>query len=199
MADSANDKITNILIVGVGGQGILLSADILARLLVDDGFDVKQAEIHGMSQRGGSVHSMVRYGKKIESPLISRGEADYMLAYEELEALRWASFVRPHGTVIVNTTRIAPAPVALGVAVYPDDPIGRLKSIFKKTKVVEADKLGKQAGNARAANMVMLGALAAGLPFDKEQWIETISGRVPAKTLAINLKAFELGWEVGNG
>lgn len=199
MAESANGKITNILIVGVGGQGIILSADILAKLLVNDGFDVKQAEIHGMSQRGGSVHSMIRYGEKIESPLISRGEADYMLAYEELEALRWAPFVRPQGTVIVNTQRIAPAPVALGAAAYPDEPIGRLKSAFKKTKVVEANKLAKQAGNVHAANMVMLGALAAGLSFDKKKWIETIVGRVPPKTLKVNLKAFELGWEESNG
>ncbi|MFA5866707.1 MAG: indolepyruvate oxidoreductase subunit beta [Actinomycetota bacterium] len=198
MAGKTTDRITDILIVGVGGQGILLSADILARLLVDNGYDVKQAEIHGMSQRGGSVHSMVRFGKKIESPLISRGEADYLLAYEELEALRWAPFVRPRGTVIVNTQRIAPAPVALGVAAYPDDPVGRLKSTFKKTLVVEANKLGKKAGNVRAANMAMLGALASGLPFDKKQWIETITGRVPQKTLEINLKAFELGWEVKN-
>ncbi len=198
MAKPATDKITNVLIVGVGGQGILLSADILARLLVDNGYDVKQAEIHGMSQRGGSVHSMVRFGPKIESPLISRGEADYLLAYEELEALRWAPFVRPQGAVIVNTQRIAPAPVALGVAAYPADSIGRLKSVFQNTTVVEADRLGKEAGNVRAANMVMLGALASGLPFDKKQWIETITGRVPPKTLETNLKAFELGWEVKN-
>lgn len=199
MAKPATDKITNILIVGVGGQGILLSANILSLLLVDNGFDVKQAEVHGMSQRGGSVHSMVRFGGKIESPLISRGEADYMLAYEELEALRWAPFVRPRGTVIVNAVRIAPAPVALGVAAYPDDPVGRLKTIFKDTTVVEANALGKQAGNVRAANTAMLGALAAGLPFDKKQWIETITRRVPPKTLETNLKAFELGWEVRHG
>jgi indolepyruvate ferredoxin oxidoreductase, beta subunit len=199
MAEKTTGKITNILIVGVGGQGILLSADILSLLLVANGFDVKQAEIHGMSQRGGSVHSMVRFGDKIESPLISRGEADYLLAYEELEALRWAPFVRPGGTVIVNTQKIAPVPVALGVAAYPDDPVGRLKATFKDTTVVEANVLGKQAGNVRAANMAMLGALAAGLTFDKKQWIETITRRVPPKTLEINLKAFELGWEVRNG
>jgi indolepyruvate ferredoxin oxidoreductase, beta subunit len=190
----AADKITNILIVGVGGQGILLSADILAMLLVENGFDVKQAEIHGMSQRGGSVHSMVRYGEVVTSPLISRGEADYMLAYEELEALRWAPFVRPSGAVIVNKQQVAPAPVALGVAAYPDDPIGRLKDAFKNTKIVEANVLAKEAGNVRAANIVMLGALAAGLPFKQEQWIEIITRRVPQKTLAVNLKAFIAGW-----
>jgi indolepyruvate ferredoxin oxidoreductase, beta subunit len=199
MTDEQTGKITNILIVGVGGQGILLSADILARLLVDNGFDVKMAEVHGMSQRGGSVHSMVRFGEKIESALISQGEADYLLAFEELEALRWAPFVRPRGTVIVNAQRIAPAPVALGVAAYPDDPVGRLKKVFKDTTVVEANALGKQAGNIRSANMAMLGALAAGLPFDKKQWIDTITERVPPKTLETNLKAFELGWEVRNG
>lgn len=195
----AKENITNVLIVGVGGQGILLSADILSMLLVDNSFDVKQAEIHGMSQRGGSVHSMVRYGQKIESPLISRGEADYLLAYEELEALRWAPYARPDGTVIVNAQRIAPAPVALGVAVYPDNPVGRLKTTFKNTIVVKANELGRQAGNVRAANMVMLGALAAGLSFDKKQWTETIARRVPPKTLEVNIKAFELGWEVKNG
>jgi indolepyruvate ferredoxin oxidoreductase, beta subunit len=190
----AADKITNILIVGVGGQGILLSADILSMLLVENGFDVKQAEIHGMSQRGGSVHSMVRYGEDVVSPLISRGEADYMLAYEELEALRWAPFVRPNGAVIVNKQRVAPAPVALGVAAYPEDPIGRLQGAFANTKIVEANALAKTAGNVRAANIVMLGALASGLPFDKEQWIQTITRRVPEKTLAVNLEAFSAGW-----
>lgn len=190
----AADKITNILIVGVGGQGILLSADILSMLLVENGFDVKQAEIHGMSQRGGSVHSMVRYGQEVVSPLISRGEADYLLAYEELEALRWAPFVRPSGAVIVNKQRVAPAPVALGAAAYPEDPIGRLQSAFGNTKIVEANELAKNAGNVRAANIVMLGALAAGLPFDKEQWIQTITRRVPEKTLAVNLEAFNAGW-----
>lgn len=195
----ANDKTTNILIVGVGGQGILLSADILSMLLVDNGYDVKQAEIHGMSQRGGSVHSMVRYGKEIASPLISRGEVDYLLAYEELEALRWAPFVRPKGIVIVNAQRIAPAPVALGVAAYPDNPVGRLKSTFKKTTLIEANILGKQAGNIRAANMVMLGALAGGMPFDKNRWEEVIAHRVPPKTLDVNIRAFELGWEAEHG
>jgi indolepyruvate ferredoxin oxidoreductase beta subunit len=195
----ANDTITNILIVGVGGQGILLSADILALLLVGKGFDVKQAEIHGMSQRGGSVHSMVRYGRKIASPMISRGDVDYLLAYEELEALRWAPFVKPGGTVIVNKQQIAPAPVALGVAAYPDDPITRLKRNFAKTTVVEANNLAQEAGNVRAANLAMLGALAADLPFDKDLWLKTIAGRVPPKTLEVNQKAFELGWTVANG
>ncbi len=192
----AKDNDTNILIVGVGGQGILLSANILALLLVDNGFDVKQAEVHGMSQRGGSVHSMVRYGDHVETPLISRGEADYLLAYEELEALRWAPFVKPAGTVIVNTQRIAPVPVALGVAAYPEDPAGRLQTAFHNTTVVKASELAKEAGNVRAANIVMLGALASRLPFDKEQWLEVIKRRVSAKTLEINTKAFERGWEV---
>jgi indolepyruvate ferredoxin oxidoreductase beta subunit len=193
------DEITrNILFVGVGGQGILLSADIMAKLLTANGFDVKQAEVHGMSQRGGSVHSMVRYGKDIASPLISRGEVDYLVAFEELEALRWAPYVRPKGTVIVNQRRIAPAPVALGTAVYPDNPIGRLQKTFKRTVAVNADETGKRAGNVRAANLVMLGALAGGLPFKKDQWIKMITDRVPPKTLEVNLKAFDLGWEVGS-
>lgn len=194
-----NTNNANILIVGVGGQGILLTADILAMLLMDNGFDVKQAEVHGMSQRGGSVHSMVRYGKRVESPLITRGEADYLLAYEELEAMRWAPFVRPSGVVIVNRQRIAPAPVALGVAAYPEDPLGRLSKTFKNVISLNAIELGKKAGNARAANLAMLGALAAGLPFDKKQWLDTIARRVPASTLQVNQKAFELGWEVKNG
>lgn len=194
------DEITrNILFVGVGGQGILLSADIMAKLLTLNGFDVKQAEVHGMSQRGGSVHSMVRYGKNIASPLISRGEVDYLVAFEELEALRWAPYVRPKGAVIVNTRRIAPAPVALGAAAYPDDPVGRLKKTFRRTVVINADKIGESAGNVRAANLVMLGALAGGLTFKKDQWLKTITDRVPPKTLEVNLKAFDLGWEVGSG
>ena len=191
----ADGKITNILIVGVGGQGILLSADILAKLLVGLKYDVKQAEIHGMSQRGGSVHSMVRFGKHVTAPLISRGEADYLLAFEELEALRWAPFVRPAGHVIVNAQRISPAPVALGVAAYPEEPIERLKKIFRKTSLIEANRLAAAAGNIRAANLVMLGALAAELPFEADKWRAVIAKRVPAKTLEVNLKAFAAGWE----
>ncbi len=191
----ADGKVTNILIVGVGGQGILLAADILAKLLVGLKYDVKQAEIHGMSQRGGSVHSMVRFGKHVTAPLISRGEADYLLAFEELEALRWAPSVRPSGHVIVNAQRISPAPVALGVAAYPEDPVGRLTKTFDRVSLIEANRLAAEAGNSKAANLVMLGALAAELPFKAEKWRAVISERVPAKTLKVNLKAFAEGWE----
>lgn len=194
----ADGKVTNILIVGVGGQGILLAADILAKLLVGLEYDVKQAEVHGMSQRGGSVHSMVRFGKKVAAPLISRGEADYLLAFEELEALRWAPFVRPAGHVIVNAQRISPAPVALGVVAYPEDPASRLSKAFPKTKLIEANQLAIESGNVRAANLVMLGALAAKLPFRAEDWRKVIAKRVPAKTLKVNLKAFAEGWEVAS-
>jgi indolepyruvate ferredoxin oxidoreductase beta subunit len=139
---------------------------------------------------------MIRFGQHVESPLIGKGEADFLLAYEELEAMRWAPYVKTDGQVIMNAQQIASAPIALGAAAYPDDPVGRITAAFPRTKVVEATNLARQAGNSRAANLAMLGALAADLTFTKEQWIKTIEGRVPAKTLEVNLKAFNLGWEV---
>ncbi len=189
------DDVTNILIVGVGGQGILLAASVVAQVLMEQDYDVKEAEIHGMSQRGGSVHSMLRYGDAISSPLILEGEVDYLLAFEELEALRWASYARPDAQVIVNQQRIAPVPVALGVVKYPEDPPARLASDFKNVTILQALKVAKEAGDIRAANLAMLGALAKKLPFDKEQWRRTIKERVPGKTLAVNIRAFDLGWE----
>lgn len=189
------DDVTNILIVGVGGQGILLAAGVVAQVLMEQDYDVKEAEIHGMSQRGGSVHSMLRYGNAISSPLILEGEVDYLLAFEELEALRWASYARPDAQIIVNQQRIAPVPVALGVAKYPEDPLARLASDFKNVTILQALKIAKETGDIRAANVAMLGALAKKLPFDKEKWSRTIKERVPGKTLAVNTRAFDLGWE----
>lgn len=186
--------ITNILIVGVGGQGILLSADILAEVLMAQHLDVTEAEIHGMSQRGGSVHSMIRYGKDIASPLIVEGEADYLLAYEELEALRWASYARPDAEVIVNTQEIPPVPVALGVAEYPADPPAQLRRHFRHVTSVSAIDLAGRAGDKRAANIAILGVLAKRLPFDQDTWVEGIARRVPPKTLEVNKQAFLLGW-----
>jgi len=187
--------VTNILIVGVGGQGIILAADVLAEMLVEQGFDVKEAEIHGMSQRGGSVHSMIRYGKSIASPLITEGSADFLLAFEELEALRWASYAKKDARIIVNRQQIPPVPVAVGLAEYPADPLGELRSRFDKVVDVDAIQVAKKAGDRRAANVAILGVLARSMPFDKACWLEAIEHRVPPKTLEINRKAFLSGWD----
>lgn len=195
MITAARHDTNDILIVGVGGQGIILAADILAEMLVDQGFDVKEAEIHGMSQRGGSVHSMIRYGKSIASPMISEGGAAFVLAFEELEALRWASYARSDAKFIVNKQRIPPIPVAIGVAEYPEDVIGTLRKDFKNVADVDAIGLAKKAGDVRAANVVMLGLLARGMPFDKAKWLDAIKKRVPSKTLDVNRKAFQHGWD----
>ncbi|MFZ3062500.1 MAG: indolepyruvate oxidoreductase subunit beta [Actinomycetota bacterium] len=187
--------VTNILIVGVGGQGILFSAGILAQLLVEKVFDVKEAEVHGMAQRGGSVHSMIRFGKEVHSPLIYEGEVDFLVSFEALEALRWAPFARPEAKIIVAGQRIDPLPVALGLEKYPVDIEKKLKKTFREVKFVDALDLAKKAGDVRAANIVMLGALVKNFPFSQKRWLEVIEQRVPPKILGVNRRAFELGWK----
>ena len=189
-------KTTDVLIVGVGGQGVLLASRILSRVLTIEGFDVKVSEVHGMAQRGGSVHSMVRYGDKIYSPLIAQGEADYILGFELLETLRWAPYLSAEGCLIVNDQRIDPLPVAIGKQAYPSDVIERLTTISRHLTVVPAQQLAVEAGNVRAANLVLVGALAREMPFVAETWKGVIRGSVPQKTVDINLKAFKLGLEL---
>lgn len=183
----------NVLMVGVGGQGVLLASEIFAKALAIEGFDVKVSEIHGMAQRGGSVHSMIRYGKTVHSPLVIRGEADSVLAFELLEALRWIPYLSETGRLIVNNRRIDPLPVAIGKEEYPDNILENLKSISENLVVVDSLALAKEAGNARTANLVLLGVLAQGLPIPKEIWNGLIRKRVPVHTSEANLKAFGLG------
>lgn len=186
----------NIMIVGVGGQGTLLASRILGNAVISEGYDVKVSEVHGMSQRGGSVVTYVKYGGKVFSPIIDRGEADMILAFEKLEAARALPYLKEGGTVILNDREIAPMPVITGAAEYPD---GLVADIAAKAKVIAIDalSLSLEAGSAKAVNVVLIGVLARSSDISKEVWIQTIKDTVPAKFLDLNLKAFELGYNCG--
>lgn len=186
----------NIMIVGVGGQGTLLASRILGNAVISEGYDVKVSEVHGMSQRGGSVVTYVKYGDKVFSPIIDRGEADMILAFEKLEAARALPYLKEGGTVILNDREIAPMPVIKGAAEYPD---GLVADIAAKAKVIAIDalSLSLEAGSAKAVNVVLIGVLARSSDISKEVWIQTIKDTVPAKFLDLNLKAFELGYNCG--
>ena len=186
----------NIMIVGVGGQGTLLASRILGNAVISEGYDVKVSEVHGMSQRGGSVVTYVKYGDKVFSPIIDRGEADMILAFEKLEAARALPYLKEGGTVILNDREIAPMPVITGAAEYPD---GLAADIAAKAKVIAIDalSLSLEAGSAKAVNVVLIGVLARSSDISKEVWIQTIKDTVPAKFLELNLKAFELGYNCG--
>ncbi|MCI5840977.1 MAG: indolepyruvate oxidoreductase subunit beta [Clostridium sp.] len=186
----------NIMIVGVGGQGTLLASRILGNAVISEGYDVKVSEVHGMSQRGGSVVTYVKYGDKVFSPIIDRGEADMILAFEKLEAARALPYLKEGGTVILNDREIAPMPVITGAAEYPD---GLVADIAAKAKVIAIDalSLSLEAGSAKAVNVVLIGVLARSSNISKEVWIQTIKDTVPAKFLDLNLKAFELGYNCG--
>lgn len=186
----------NIMIVGVGGQGTLLASRILGNAVISEGYDVKVSEVHGMSQRGGSVVTYVKYGDKVFSPIIDRGEADMILAFEKLEAARALPYLKEGGTVILNEREIAPMPVITGAAEYPD---GLVADIAAKAKVIAIDalSLSLEAGSAKAVNVVLIGVLARSSDISKEVWIQTIKDTVPAKFLDLNLKAFELGYNCG--
>lgn len=186
----------NIMIVGVGGQGTLLASRILGNAVISEGYDVKVSEVHGMSQRGGSVVTYVKYGDKVFSPIIDRGEADMILAFEKLEAARALPYLKEGGTVILNDREIAPMPVITGEAEYPD---GLVADIAAKAKVIAIDalSLSLEAGSAKAVNVVLIGVLARSSDISKEVWIQTIKDTVPAKFLDLNLKAFELGYNCG--
>ena len=186
----------NIMIVGVGGQGTLLASRIFGNAVISEGYDVKVSEVHGMSQRGGSVVTYVKYGDKVFSPIIDRGEADMILAFEKLEAARALPYLKEGGTVILNDREIAPMPVITGAAEYPD---GLVADIAAKAKVIAIDalSLSLKAGSAKAVNVVLIGVLARSSDISKEVWIQTIKDTVPAKFLDLNLKAFELGYNCG--
>ncbi len=185
----------NVMIVGVGGQGTLLASRILGNIVIDLGYDVKVSEVHGMSQRGGSVVTYVKYGKEIYSPIIDKGEADVILAFEMLEAYRALPYLKKDGKIIANTQQINPMPVITGVAKYPEDIDKKLSNVCK-CEFVDALALAKEAGNIKAVNVVLIGVFAkeSDIPYDK--WIEVIKKTVPAKLLDVNLKAFELGYNL---
>jgi len=184
----------SILICGVGGQGILLSSDILAEVCMNSGYDMKKSEVHGMAQRGGSVISHVRYGEKVHSPLIGEGGADIILSYEKLEALRNLSYIEKNGTVIVNDMAILPIPVASGEAEYPQDVIDKIKKHASNLVVIDGLGIAKSTGNIRTLNVVLLGVLARHIELPYENWLAVIEERVPKKTIEVNKLAFESGY-----
>ena len=185
----------NIMIVGVGGQGTLLASRILGKVAIKEGYDVKVSEVHGMSQRGGSVVTYIKYGEKVYSPIIDRGEADLVLAFEMLEAYRALPYVKKDGNILANNQCINPMPVITGAMDYPSDIESKIK---EKThlKVIDALPLAKQAGTIKAVNVVLIGFLAKTMDVKKEVWIETIKETVPEKFLEMNLKAFEAGYSI---
>lgn len=185
----------SIMIVGVGGQGTLLASRILGNTVIREGYDVKVSEVHGMSQRGGSVVTYVKYGDKVYSPTIDKGQADLILAFEILEAARALPFLSKNGKMIANTQQINPMPVITGAAKYPKD---LEKKISEKANLVTLDALAvaKQAGNIKTVNVVLIGVLAKNSEIPYEKWVETIKETVPEKFLEVNLKAFELGYNL---
>ncbi len=180
------------MIVGVGGQGTLLASRILGNTLISEGFDVKVSEVHGMSQRGGSVVTYVRYGDKVNSPIIDKGEADIILAFELLEAYRALPYLKEGGKILINRQKMNPMPVITGAAAYPSDIEEKISALADAT-VIDALALAKDAGNIKAVNVVLIGLMAKASEIAYEKWVETIKTTVPEKFLDVNLKAFDLG------
>ena len=183
----------NIMIVGVGGQGTLLASKLLGRILLGKGYDVKVSEVHGMSQRGGSVVTYVRYGDKVYSPVIDKGEADFIVSFEMLEAARWAEYLKPDGTIITNTQQVNPMPVIIGACDYPADLENKIKALGIKLDAIDALSLAEQAGTAKAVNIVLMGKLSNYFDFSEQDWMDAIEKSVPEKFLELNKKAFVLG------
>lgn len=185
---------TNILIVGVGGQGTLLASVLLGNLALDNGYDVKLSEVHGMSQRGGSVVTHVKISDgKVGAPIIEEGEADIILAFEKLEAYRWLPYLRKGGALYVNTQQILPMPVIMGEAEYPADLDQALQERAGKLKAFDALQIAEECGSSKAVNVVLLGAASADLPFDDAAWMKVIDGYVKEKFVEMNKFAFTRG------
>ncbi len=187
-------KTRNIMIVGVGGQGTLLTSRILGALATNAKYEVKLSEVHGMAQRGGSVVTFVRYGDIVYEPIIEEGQADIIIAFERLEALRYKHFLKPDGVLIINDVRIDPITVVTGFANYPENIMEIIKkehTVYAMNALEEAEKLG----NTRVFNSIILGLAAKHMQFSKEEWIKVIEETVPKKTISINLEAFELGYQ----
>lgn len=186
----------NIMIVGVGGQGTLLTSRILGGITTAAGYDVKLSEVHGMAQRGGSVVTFVRYGDKVAEPIVEAGQADLLIAFERLEALRYAHFLKKTGVIIVNDWRIEPITVVTGTAQYPENIIEALAQKYQ-VYAVDAMEEAKKLGNSKTFNVVVLGVAARHMDFPKESWLSVIEQTVPAKTIEINKQAFLAGYEIG--
>lgn len=183
----------NIMIVGVGGQGSLLASKLLGHLLLEQGYDVKVSEVHGMSQRGGSVVTYVRYGDKVASPVIDKGQADYIVSFELLEAARWLPYLKPDGQIVTSTQQIDPMPVIIGAANYPADLVEKMKAAGAKVDAMDCLALANEAGSSKAVNIVLMGRLSHYFDLPEEAWMKSIEAIVPARFLELNKKAFELG------
>ncbi len=185
----------NIMVVGVGGQGTLLTSRILGGLAINAGYDVKLSEVHGMAQRGGSVVTFVRYGEEVAEPIVEEGQADVIIAFERLEAMRYSHFLKPEGVLVINDWRIDPMPVVIGAAKYPENII---ETLAKEHTVytVNATEEAKALGNARVFNLIVLGIAAQHMSFTQEEWHDVIKNTVPPKTIDINIAAFEVGYNL---
>lgn len=187
-------KTKNIMIVGVGGQGTLLTSRVLGGIIQKAGYDVKLSEVHGMAQRGGSVVTFVRYGDKVFEPIVEEGQADVLIAFEKLEAMRYAHFLRQDGVMIVNDQQMDPMTVVTGAAEYPENILERLKEKFHVVSIDAMDE-AKKLGNSRVFNTIIIGVAAKSMDFEEQQWLDVIAETVPPKTVEINQKAFKVGFE----
>ena len=185
--------VKNVMIVGVGGQGSLLASKLLGHLLLSEGYDVKVSEVHGMSQRGGSVVTYVRFGDKVYSPVIDKGQADYIVSFELLEAARYVEFLKTDGHIVVNTQTIDPMPVIIGATQYPENLLGKMEDKGFKVSAMDCLSLANEAGSSKAVNLVLMGKLSTFFDIPEEKWIKAIEECVPAKFKELNLKAFALG------
>lgn len=186
-------KTKNVMIVGVGGQGSLLASKLLGRLLLTKGYDIKVSEVHGMSQRGGSVVTYVRFGDKVYSPIIDMGEADFIVSFELLEAARYTEYLNPNGKIVTNTQQVNPMPVITGAAEYPTDLVAKMQNAGISVDAIDALSLAEEAGSSKAVNLVLMGKLSNYFEFTEEEWMKAIEDSVPAKFLEMNKKAFALG------
>lgn len=185
-------NVKSILLVGVGGQGTILVSKLLTQGLIRAGYDVKMSEVHGMAQRGGSVSTQVRYGDKVYSPIIGRGQADVMIAFEKLEAVRYAEFLKPEGVAVINNYEIASMPVAAGMAEYPSGCIEAMEKKFR-TLVLDAAAIAKELGNAKCMNVVLMGAMVKAFGMTDIPWADVLRENLPSKVLELNLRAFAAG------
>lgn len=188
-------KTKNIMIAGVGGQGTLLTSRVLGGVILQAGYDVKVSEVHGMAQRGGSVVTFVRFGEKVSEPVVEEGQADVLIAFEKLEAMRYAHYLKKDGVLILNDQRIDPMPVIIGAADYPKNIIETLEESHNVIKVDAVDE-AKKLGNIKTFNIIVLGLAARHMDFTKEEWLKVIEETVPEKTIDINKKAFEFGYDL---
>lgn len=187
---------TNILLVGVGGQGILLASEVMSEIFRRDGFDVKKSEVHGMAQRGGVVSSHVRFGEKVYSPMIEEGDANIMLSFELMEALRWEHYLKPDAFLATSNVRMVPPICNSGKVIYPEDTAQTLKEIRPEARVLDIEKTLKELGNSKVTNVIMLGVLSTILEIPETAWLDVVKEAVPPRLIDVNLKAFAAGREL---